>query len=124
MKKILFGIAITLAAVTVMAASGRSLNGAPLTYNLNGSDQFVGSATAASGVAEIKLPTGSNIMIWCADAGYFINGRSGTSNADGGSVAGRMVPCAAGEKYPVGLLQPDQPYVSISNMDALFFERK
>lgn len=124
MKNMIAGVFAVLAVLTLTAVAGRAQVGAQLTYNLNGSDQFVGSATGASGVAEIKLPEGSNVMIWCADAGFFINGRAGTTNGDGGSVSGRMVPCAAGEKYPIGLLQVGNPYVSISNMDALFFERK
>ncbi len=124
MKKILFGVVLSFIAVAAMAASGRALNGSALTYNLNGSDQFIGSLSGSAGVAEIKVSDTANIMIWCADAGYFINGRAGTTNGDGGSIAARMVPCAAGEKYPIGLLQPGVPYISISNMDALFFERK
>lgn len=122
MKKILFGVVLSFVAVAAMAASGRALNGTQLTYNLNGSQKLVGTVSGASGEAEIKLRDGANIMIWCADAGEFINGRSGSTNADGGNIVGRMIPCAAGEKYPIGLLRVGEPYVTVGGMNARLYE--
>lgn len=127
-RLMVLGAVLALAIGTFAWAQERNLRGGDLTVALNGTDvwlQRVSTVTDGGVFAESAIITdGANVMVQCDADAYAINLRASAGNA----VRSKSVFLTANEKYPFGLLQINNQYISFDSSTTVancnIFERK